>query len=476
MSAQLLIPSIVPVPIQGTPQDIYARIAAHAQDRSGLVLLESSKIMPELSGWSYVSGPAVAQLETHEGVCTLSVDHDGMRQKIDQWSDSFTALHECIERIAIPPIERPAGLQWMGGWAGYLGYDLIREVESLPDVALRDPDWPCLHLLWCDHVLAFDHAKAQWYFCTIAWPEFEQAEREQVWQQTLAAAQEGLTPTPQTYQATPLQSRTGDKQWMSDVRHVLEWIAAGDIFQANLTHRLEGLFEGDPFSLYRRLTQLNPAPFSAYLQDPDFAIASVSPERFLKLHQGRISARPIKGTRPRGETSEQDAHWQAELQNSLKDRAENLMIVDLMRNDLGRVAVPGSVNVPSLFQLEAHPSVWQMVSTVEAQLQPECNAADLLKACWPPGSMTGAPKIRAMEIIEALEPTRRGPYAGAMGYIDVSGNMDLSVIIRTALIYDKKIMLQVGAGIVSDSQALLELDETYVKARLIQQGIEDTKP
>jgi len=234
---------------------------------------------------------------------------------------------------------------------------------------------------------------------------------------------------------------------------------------------MEGAFDGDPFALYRRLTALNPAPFAAYLQADDFAVASVSPERFLKLTRREVTARPIKGTRPRDSDAVQDAKQHDALLHSVKDRAENLMIVDLMRNDLGRVAQVGSVQVAALFEIEAHPSVWQMVSTIRARLRDGASVADLLRACWPPGSMTGAPKVRAMEIIESLEPLRRGVYAGAIGYLDCSGDMDLSVVIRTAVVYRDRVMVQVGGAIVSDSVPQDELDETHDKGRLLLRAL-----
>lgn len=482
MSIRLLQPSIIAVAIEGQPQEVYARLAAHAPERSGLVLLHSSKIMPELSAWSYVSGPAVAKLEAHEGICVLSTEINGEQHKLDQWDNPFEALHECFSSIRgtteAPTSKeatlRPEGLHWTSGWVGFFGYDLTRHMEPLPEQAQSDPDWPELLLYGCDHVLAFNHAQSQWYFCTMAWPLTDIAKRQAVWQQTLQQAQEVLTLTPSDeplFKASTLHSLTPSESFLQQVQKVLEWIRAGDIFQANLSHRLEGEFSGDAFALYERLIELNPAPFSAFIQEPNFALASVSPERFLKLNQGRISARPIKGTRPRGRSPQSDEQLKNDLALSTKDRAENLMIVDLMRNDLGRVAQTGSVQVEQLFEIEAHPSVWQMVSHIKALLKPELNAADLIKACWPPGSMTGAPKIRAMQIIESLEPTRRGPYAGAIGYVDVGGDMDLSVVIRTALVHGSKVMVQVGGGIVSDSQPQAELDETYDKANLLVKAL-----
>jgi para-aminobenzoate synthetase component 1 len=428
-------------------------------------LLESSVAMPGLTGWSYVAGPALATLVTDERETRL-VGVDG-RPLPERWTDPFQAVGDLLQRIAgEPPADRPAGLGFAGGLVGHLGYDLARHVERLPVRAQNDPVLPQLRLHLCDHVLALDHASNQWYFCSLEWPGFLTDYRKSVWSHTLSLAQGGL-PISGDFTAGEMVSRTRPLRYLAQVEQVQEFIAAGDLYEANLSHRLEGSFEGDPFGLYQRLTQLNPAPFSAYLQGPEYAVASVSPERFLKVEQGEVTARPIKGTRSREADPVRDREAHDALYDSVKDRAENLMIVDLMRNDLGRVAQVGSVKVDGLFEIEGHPSVWQMVSTVRATLREDKTVADLLRACWPPGSMTGAPKVRAMEIIESLEPVRRGIYSGAIGYLDASGDVDLSVVIRTAVVHRDKVMVQVGGAVVADSDAQEELDETYAKGRLL---------
>jgi para-aminobenzoate synthetase component I len=457
-------PSIVPVPLVGSPQDIYARLGA----RDGTVLLESSKAMPGLSGWSWVAGPALATLSTRGAETSLREALGG--ELIERWADPFEAIQAVLARIAVPAAQRPAGLGFAGGLIGYLGYDLARFVERLPSLAADDPALPTMRLHLCDHLLAFDHAHSQWHFCTLPTAFADAAARTRTWAATLAQAQQAA-PTGTGFRAGAMVSRTPADTYLAQVQQVLDFIAAGDIFQANLSHRLEGPFEGDAFALYRALTVHNPAPFSAYLPGRDFAIASVSPERFLKLEGGEVTARPIKGTLPRDADPQRDARQREALQSSVKDRAENLMIVDLMRNDLGRVAQVGSVRVDALFEAEAHPSVWQLVSTVRARLRPEATVADLLRACWPPGSMTGAPKVRAMEIIESLEPVRRGPYAGAIGYFDAGGAMDLSVVIRTAVVHRQRVMVQLGGAVVADSDPHQELAETEAKGRLLLKAL-----
>ncbi|HSV55302.1 MAG TPA: aminodeoxychorismate synthase component I, partial [Burkholderiaceae bacterium] len=256
------------------------------------------------------------------------------------------------------------------------------------------------------------------------------------------------------------------------VANIREAIAQGDVLQVNLTRREDCAFEGDAWALYEDLVSAHPAPFAAFLEGPGFAIASCSPERFLHKRGSQLEARPIKGTVARGGCAAEDATRRQWLAASPKDRAENVMIVDLMRNDLGRVAVIGSVHVPELFALEPYASVWQMVSTVRAQLRRDCGIDQLLRACWPPGSMTGAPKLKAMEIIEALEPVRRGLYAGSIGYLDCRGNIDLSVVIRTAVVADGRVMLQFGGAVVADSDPAAEWAETVAKGRCMVEVLE----
>jgi para-aminobenzoate synthetase component 1 len=244
---------------------------------------------------------------------------------------------------------------------------------------------------------------------------------------------------------------------------------AGDIFQANLSQRFRARLPAGiaAFDLYRRMRQVNPAPFAAFVKAGDVAVASASPERFLSLRDGRVETCPIKGTRRRGATPVQDRLLAEALLASEKDRAENIMIVDLLRNDLSRVCRDGSVAVPRLCGLESFATVHHLVSTVTGELRPGKGAVDLLAACFPGGSITGAPKIRAMEIIAELEPTRRGPYCGSVGYIGFDGNMDSSIIIRTYGIKGDEVVFQAGGGIVADSRSGDEYEETLAKARAL---------
>ena len=273
-------------------------------------------------------------------------------------------------------------------------------------------------------------------------------------------------------------SDTGREAYEEAVERAREYIRAGDIFQVNLSHRLRA--EAPPpeegwgaaaWPLYRRLRELSPVPHGAYLGLGRAAVLSASPERFLRLAGRRVQTRPIKGTRPRGRTPEEDLEMARLLESSTKDRAENVMIVDLLRNDIGKVCRTGSVRVPELCGLEGYASVWHLVSTVTGELRPEAGPVDLLAACFPGGSVTGAPKIRAMEIIEELEPVRRGLYCGAIGYLSFSGDMDTSIAIRTLVLAGGRAHLQAGGAVVADSDPAAEYDETLAKARAVVEGI-----
>jgi para-aminobenzoate synthetase component 1 len=271
----------------------------------------------------------------------------------------------------------------------------------------------------------------------------------------------------------PPQSNFARHEFEAAVARIRDYIAAGDVYQVNLAQRFHCAFVGSPLALYRRLRARNPAPFGAYLDFDGATIASISPERFLRLDATTRSAeaRPIKGTRPRGSTPGRDRALARELMESEKDRAENVMIVDLLRNDLGRVCRPGSVAVPKLFALESHPTVHHLVSTVTGVLADNADAFDLLRAAFPGGSVTGAPKIRAMEIIAELERAPRGLYCGAIGYVSATGGMDFNIPIRTIVLQNGAATFHAGAGIVWDSEPAAEYQETLAKARTLIEAL-----
>jgi para-aminobenzoate synthetase component I len=338
-----------------------------------------------------------------------------------------------------------------GWWAGWLSYDLGRQIETLPGLADDDLGLP---------PLAFGRYEA--------WLEFDHERR------TVIPHGDAL-PLVQALEAPahgPLErweSSLPRDAYEHAVGRAIDYIRAGDVFQVNLSQRLTAGWHGDPFALYARLRETSPAPFMALTRLGGADVISASPERFLSVRGDRIETRPIKGTRPRGRVPDDDDALAAELVASAKDRAENVMIVDLARNDLGRVARYGTVTVEQLYALERHPGVHHLVSTVSARLRDGIGPADILRATFPPGSVTGAPKVRAMEIIEELEPVRRGPYCGAVGWIDGSGDLELSVAIRTFVAARERLHLHVGGAVTADSDPAREWRETMYKAgRLLE--------
>ena len=383
---------------------------------------------------------------------------------------------------------------FVGGAVGYFGYELAQCVESVSLHARNDLGLPDLVLLFTDRLLAVDAVEGRALAVGLGFgvDEASAAARAAAAAEELAGRFEEChagsmrqtepaeEPEPEygTLEArrrllsAPLASEL--RVWFDEgsysraVSSVRDEIAAGNVYQANLTQRMDLPYAGEPWALYRVLRRLSPAPFAAYLELPEVAVAGSSPERFLKLEaDGRVESRPIKGTRPRGPTPEADELLAAELAASAKDRAENLMIVDLVRNDLGRVCRLGSIAVPELMAIESYATVFQMVSTVTGRLRPDCDATDLIRAAFPPGSMTGAPKIAAMRILDALEPVRRGIYSGAVGYLDARGGADLSVVIRTLLVKDGRAYLHAGGAVVADSDPVAEYIESLDKARAL---------
>jgi len=322
---------------------------------------------------------------------------------------------------------------------GYLAYDLKRFVERVPETATDDLGVPEMYFCFYDQIARFDARP-------LAPPEvFARAHAPEGWDR--------------------LASTIDMDDYERAVRRALDYIVAGDIYQVNLSQRFQTPFSNDPFSAYLMLRRANPAPFAAYLNFPELQVLSASPERFLRFDPAEriVETRPIKGTRARGRTTAEDAALRAELQASKKDRAENVMIVDLERNDLGRVAEIASVAVTGLCELESYATVHHLTSTVQARLRTGLGVVDLLRATFPGGSITGAPKVRAMEIIDELEPTARGIYTGAIGYIGSDESLDLNIAIRTAVIKDKTVYFQVGGGIVADSDPAAEYEETLHK-------------
>jgi para-aminobenzoate synthetase component 1 len=353
------------------------------------------------------------------------------------------------------------GLPFVGGAVGYFGYDLGRRLERIPSIAAADIAMPDLAIGLYDWAVVVDHAARRTWLVGNG----RDAQTFTRWPELVARLSAEPPPEPQPFRVLRVPKPNLDRaEYAAAFRAVQDHIRRGDCYQVNLTQRFEALAEGDAWHAYLRLREINPAPFAAYLDLPDGKIVCSSPERFLRLRDGHVETKPIKGTRPRSKDPVQDRALADELRSSTKDRAENVMIVDLLRNDLGKCCVPGSVRASKLFDIESFASVHQLVSTVEGRLAPGKHALDLVAACFPGGSITGAPKVAAMKIIEELEPQRRSIYCGSIGYIGFDGNMDLNIAIRTLVQRGDRVYTWAGGGVVADSKVDAEYQESLDKA------------
>ncbi|CNL37824.1 Para-aminobenzoate synthase component 1 [Yersinia aldovae ATCC 35236] len=384
----------------------------------------------------------------------------GAQEQECSLADPFSLLQQQLDNF-LPLISPHPDLPFLGGALGLFGYDLGRRVEKLPALAIPDVALPDMAIGLYDWALIADH---QLHKLTLVC----HGDVEQRWQWL---QQQKAPKTIMPFKLTShWQANISRAQYGEKFRQIQEYLHSGDCYQINLAQRFSAEYQGDEWQAFLSLNRSNRAPFSAFIRLPHNAILSVSPERFLWLENHQIQTRPIKGTLPRLPNPEQDRLQAERLAHSAKDQAENLMIVDLLRNDIGRVAQPGSVRVPELFVVEPFPAVHHLVSTITATLPTDCPATALLRACFPGGSITGAPKIRAMEIIEQLEPHRRNAYCGNIGYISCCGTMDTNITIRTLLTENGKIYCSAGGGIVADSQEQAEYQETFDKvARILPQ-------
>ncbi len=366
--------------------------------------------------------------------------------------DPFSLIAQ-LQHQYLPDIEFDhAEMPFVGGALGYFAYDLGRRVEHIPALAERDIDAPDMAVGIYEWAVIVDHKTQQ------AWVVGQNVEQNYAWLSAQTAAIESQFALTQAWQSN--MTRDSYQKKFEAVQHYLH---SGDCYQINLAQRFSAEYQGSEWQAYRALEAHNLAPFSAFIRLDECAILSVSPERFISLVKRDIETKPIKGTMPRSTNAEQDAANAAKLAGSEKDQAENLMIVDLLRNDIGRVAAPGSVSVPKLFDIESFPAVHHLVSTIRATLDTQYQATDLLRAAFPGGSITGAPKVRAMAIIEELEPHRRSVYCGSIGYISRHGKMDTSITIRTLIATEQTLYAWGGGGVVADSKCDAEYQETLDK-------------
>ena len=444
-----------------------ARLFHAFQDMPSPALLDGA--MPGASGnrYSYLTADPFLVIRSRGRHITLERVDTSEEVEGDPWSILQGLLHKyrTEQLLGLPPFQ--------GGVLGYWSYDLGRHLERLPSWAADDLHLPEMYLALYDWTLAYDGDTGRSCLFSTGLPEGT-VERAQIRAEEIM---ERLKKETQDARPTAFDSNVSLKPnftprtYMAAIERIKEYLAAGDTYQVNLSQRFQSSFHGDPWDLYLRLRSFNPAPFAAYLGFPEVKILSASPEEFLRLDRGQVRVRPIKGTRPAGGTPDESARYAAELLASEKERAENVMIVDLIRNDVGRVCRIGSVDVPSLFTVEQHPTVLHLVSTIVGELLPSADAVDLMRACFPGGSVTGAPKLRSMEIIEELEPVRRGVYCGAIGYISFGGDMGTSIAIRTLILTGGQVYLQVGGGIVADSDPFAEYQETLQKGMGLRRAL-----
>ncbi len=440
---------ITPLPYHGDPLERFARL----RHRRGAVLLDSGRPAGPGGRYDILSSDPVAVLEVGpEG--WLHCDAP-LRLPDDPFA-AQQALLDSLE-LGIPDSELP----FLGGLIGYWSYDLGRRLERLPGQARDATSLPWSRHGLYDWALIHDHHRHE------AWLVATRERREQV-DQWLRTAPEPEAPFSMT---GPFAAEIDRDGYGQRFRAVQRYIHAGDCYQINLAQRFSAPYQGDLWQAYRRLRQATPTPFAGYLAWDDKAVLSLSPERFLEVRDGQVETRPIKGTRPRGVTPEQDHTLADDLMRSAKDRAENVMIVDLLRNDLGRVCAPGSVRVPQLCGLESYANVHHLVSVVTGQLAGHHTPLDLLAAAVPGGSITGAPKVRAMQIIDELEPSRRSVYCGSLGYVDTRGHMDTSIAIRSAVADGGHLHLWGGGGLVADSDEEAEYRETLDKIDRLMEAL-----
>ncbi|MFB4393534.1 MULTISPECIES: aminodeoxychorismate synthase component I [unclassified Pseudomonas] len=438
-----------PLPYQADPALYFSRL----RRAPGAILLDSARPVAERGRFDLLSAWPLQQFQASDG-------------------ESGTAyLHRL--RVALDSLghaDLPEGLElpFAGGLIGYLSYDFGRRLEQLPEHASDDLLLPDALLGLYAWALVSDHHLRTTQL--VFHPSLPNTERERLVQLFKTTHAE-----PHSHFAllAPMRGDLQPAQYQAAFDQVQRYIHAGDCYQINLTQRFRAPCQGDPWHAYQALRQACPTPFSGFQQLADgSALLSFSPERFIQVSQGRVETRPIKGTRPRAADPAEDARNATELLASPKDRSENLMIVDLLRNDLGRSCEVGSVKVPELFSLESYPNVHHLVSSVTGQLAANKDALDLIAGSFPGGSITGAPKIRAMQIIDELEPTRRALYCGSLLYVDVRGEMDSSIAIRSLLVKDGQVCCWGGGAVVADSQWEAEYEESIAKVRVLMQTLQ----
>ncbi len=457
-----------------TPVSAFAKI----DHGPSAYLLESIQGGEKWARYSFLgSGSPLVIYENRGDLC---VKKGSDRRRIPGRGAPLDRLREIMETYR--PVTVPDLPRFVGGAVGYLGYDMVRTFEDLPSRRKEHLDIPDFAFLLTDTLLIFDNVSqkikvvANAHVKSPSEKDIRSAYRDATGriEAMIARIRRPLRRVKPRRRRSPIRFTVNMSKadFEKIVSRAQEYIRAGDVFQCVLSQRWETNLQAPPFQLYRALRLVNPSPYMYYLRIAGVELVGSSPEILVRCEDGLVTVRPIAGTRRRGATMEEDAELERRLLADAKERAEHIMLVDLGRNDVGRVAERGSVRVESLMNVERYSHVMHMVSNVTGKLSPKKTVYDVLKACFPAGTVSGAPKIRAMEIIEELEPTKRGPYAGAVGYISFSGNMDMCINIRTVVVSRHRAFIQAGAGIVADSNPEHEYEETCNKSRAMMKAIE----
>ena len=466
-----------------TAVGVYRKLAA---GRPGTFLLESAEPGRSFSRWSFVGVHAAATLSVRDGSAVWA---GAVPAGVETMGDPLEVLGQAFRALRGPRLDlpgRPDLPPLTGGLVGYLSYDVVRRIEHLPDKSADELGLPELTMLLATDIAAVDHHECCVVLIAnaVVDPSMSTGALDAAYDDALRrldSMTERLSASAPSTVATladvppkAAPSRTPPGQYQPVVAEALEAVRAGEVFQIQVGQRFSTPTSADPFDVYRVLRTLNPSPYMYFLRLGEPAgvdIVGCSPEALVTVHGGTAVLHPIAGTRPRGDSAEADAALAGELLADPKERAEHVMLVDLARNDLGRIAAPGTVKVEEFGAVERYSHVWHIVSTVTADLAEGRDAFDVLRATFPAGTLTGAPKVRAMELIEQFEPVRRGVYGGAVGYLDATGDLDMAIAIRTAVVRDGVAHVQASAGIVADSVPALEEQETQNKARAVLQAI-----
>jgi anthranilate synthase component 1 len=456
-----------------TPVSVFLKLTRNGHPA---FLLESVEGGEQVGRYSFIGVNPRGIITIKNRQVTRMFDGQTTTQQLAEGQDPLHVVK--AEMAHYQPVNVPGLPRLIGGAVGYLSYDVVRYFERLPATASDELEVPEAAFMFPDTLVIFDHAKHQLivlanaHFTGDADAAYTDAIRRI--DQIVVSLGEGMPPIP--YEIHPatgeLQSNFSKEQFEANVRRAKEFIRDGDAFQIVLSQRFSRETSASPLMIYRALRALNPSPYMFLLQfSPEMTLLGASPEMMVRYEDGVASTRPIAGTRPRGKNAEEDRALAHELLNDPKERAEHVMLVDLGRNDLGRVCEYGTVRVPKMMFVERYSHVMHIVSHVEGRLRKGMDAFDLIRATFPAGTLSGAPKVRAMEIIESLEGVRRGPYGGAVGYFSYDGSMDMCITIRAMLMQGNKIVLQAGAGIVADSDPASEYAECYNKARAVAEAI-----